>query len=233
VEWSLAVLIALVGAVLVTAAVWFSANRIDRLHRRVEAAWASLHLQLTRRASMALVLAHGGIWEADQARDVRVAARAALTAPPAGPEHSELSAALRRAFEDNPAPRDPDEPPVARPADSGATATPRPAAAGPGTAGSGAEPDGPLHRAPPGAADPEGAGDGRGPDGIGQPGLVRDLGAIWYRCILARRFLNDAVSLARRLRSRRLVRLFGLAGRTPMPLSCDIDDDPPETLPLL
>jgi hypothetical protein len=174
-DWTAVVLIALAAAVLVVGAVWFAANRIDRLHRRVEKAWASLHLQLTRRASLALVLAHSGLWEPPVARTVETAARAALEAPPDGREHSELSAALRRA------------------------------AGEPG--------DIERHLADPALA----------------PG-IEDLGAIWFRAILARRFLNDAISLTQRLRSRRLVRLFHLAGRAPMPLTCDIDDSPPEGL---
>jgi hypothetical protein len=174
---SLVALIALVASVLIVAAVWVSANRIDRLHRRVENAWRALQLQLTRRASVALVAAHGALWDQATSAEVGAAARAALQAPPNGQEHSDLSQALRRAAGD----ADGVERLLADPA-----------------------------RAP----------------------LVRDLTAVWYRAILARRFLNDAVSLTQRLRSRRLVRFFHLAGRAPMPLSCDIDDAPPDGLPL-
>ncbi|MDR2453351.1 MAG: hypothetical protein LBD51_02105 [Bifidobacteriaceae bacterium] len=174
-DWTGPVLIALSGAAGIVLAVWLAASRVDRLHRRVDLAWAALRLQLTRRASTALLLARLGLWQPAAARAVEAAARAALDARPGGPEHSELSAALRAA------------------------------------AGDRAQIE--RHLAHPQCGD-----------------LVRDLGAVWYRAILARRFLNDAVALARRLRRRRLVRLFRLAGRTPLPLPCDIDDAPPDGL---
>ncbi|MDR3360430.1 MAG: hypothetical protein LBO20_07275 [Bifidobacteriaceae bacterium] len=176
-DWTEAVLIGLAVAVAVVMAVWVAASRLDRLHRRVDAAWASLQLQLARRASMALDLAHSGVWDPPTSQTVASVARAALGAAPSGQEHSDLSAALRAALD-------------------GA--------------------DGIVQRP------------GDGP----QAERVAALGAAWYRAVLARRFLNDAVALTRRLRSRRLVRLFHLAGGAPMPLACDIDDAPPEALPL-
>jgi hypothetical protein len=174
-DWTGAVLIALVVAMLVVVAVWYAASRIDRMHRRVEKSWDSLQLQLTRRASVALDLAHQQVWDPVTSIAVSRAAHEALSEPPNSEEHSYLTAALRTAL------GDPEE----------------------------------LDAA---LADPE-----TGP-------LLRELGAAWYRANLARRFLNDAVSRTRLLRSRRLVRYLRLAGKTAMPVSCDIDDAPPEGL---
>ena len=60
--------------------------------------------------------------------------------------------------------------------------------------------------------------------------LLGELWQAWYRAQLARRFYNEAVAMTMRLRSRRAARLFHLAGRVPMPKSCDIDDAAPPGL---
>lgn len=53
-----------------------------------------------------------------------------------------------------------------------------------------------------------------------------------WRLVLARRFHNTHVTQARRLRSRRSVRLLHLAGHAPMPATFDMDDDAgPEGVP--
>ncbi|MDR2373536.1 MAG: hypothetical protein LBD77_05440 [Bifidobacteriaceae bacterium] len=169
------VAITLVAAALLVGAVWYAASRVDRMHRRVENGWASLQLQLTRRASVALALAHEQLWDPVTSMVVAEAARAALEAPPQGSEHSELSAVLRAATGD-------------------------------------------AAQVAADLAVPE-----REP-------LLRELGAAWYRAVLARRFLNDAVTMTVRLRSRRLVRWLHLAGRAPLPQTCDIDDAPSEGL---
>ncbi|MDR2564995.1 MAG: hypothetical protein LBC97_02850 [Bifidobacteriaceae bacterium] len=174
-DWTGSTLVTLAAAALVVGAVWYAASRVDRMHRRVENAWGSLQLQLTRRASVALDLAHEDLWDPVASMVVAEAARGALEAPPWGAEHSELSAVLRAA------------------------------------AGDRAQVEADFGR----------------PD---REPLLRELSAAWYRAILARRFLNEAVSMTARLRSRRLVRWLHLAGRTPMPQSCDIDDAPPDGL---
>ena len=51
-----------------------------------------------------------------------------------------------------------------------------------------------------------------------------ELAAACRRVELARRFHNDAVGAVQLLRQRRVVRWFGLAGRTPWPRSLDLDD---------
>jgi hypothetical protein len=166
-------LLCVIAAVAVSVFLWMRASRIDRLHRRIELAWSSLRLQLARRASVALALAHAEVWDPKDAAAVEAAARAALLAGAGAPGHSELTRVLREALG---GPED-----VAR-----LTADPAKAA------------------------------------------LLKDLAGAWYRATLARRFLNDAVSLTLRLRGRRLVRWFHLAGRTAMPASCDLDDAAPD-----
>ncbi|GAA2778585.1 membrane protein [Streptomyces rameus] len=50
------------------------------------------------------------------------------------------------------------------------------------------------------------------------------------RVPMARRFHNDAVGAARRLREHRKVRWFRLAGHAPFPLAVEMDDEPPAAL---
>ncbi len=47
---------------------------------------------------------------------------------------------------------------------------------------------------------------------------------------MARRFHNDAVGAARRLREHRKVRWFRLAGHAPFPLAFEMDDESPAAL---
>jgi hypothetical protein len=60
--------------------------------------------------------------------------------------------------------------------------------------------------------------------------LLADLGAAAHRAWLARRFHNDAVSQARRVRAKRLVRVTRLAGRAPWPQTFEMDDEVPDQL---
>jgi hypothetical protein len=62
------------------------------------------------------------------------------------------------------------------------------------------------------------------------PGLADELAAACRKVELARRFLNDQVTSAKALRSRRRVRWFGLAGHAPAPVTVDLDDVPPRGL---
>ncbi|MET8982313.1 hypothetical protein ABZX85_42730 [Streptomyces sp. NPDC004539] len=50
------------------------------------------------------------------------------------------------------------------------------------------------------------------------------------RVPMARRFHNDAVGAARRLREHRKVRWFHLAGHAPFPMAFEMDDEPPAAL---
>lgn len=57
--------------------------------------------------------------------------------------------------------------------------------------------------------------------------LLAALDAACHRVRLARRFHNDAVTQAQRVRAKRVVRLARLAGRAPVPQTFEMDDDPP------
>ena len=60
--------------------------------------------------------------------------------------------------------------------------------------------------------------------------IVQELAQCCYRIELARRFHNDAVGAALLLHKRLLVRVFRLAGNTPLPTAIDMDDAFPEKL---
>ena len=60
--------------------------------------------------------------------------------------------------------------------------------------------------------------------------IVAGLAGAWYRATLARRFHNEAVAQARRVRRLWYVRLFHLAGRAPMPRTVELDDVLPHAL---
>ncbi|GAB2679135.1 hypothetical protein [Thalassiella azotivora] len=60
--------------------------------------------------------------------------------------------------------------------------------------------------------------------------LLEDLRAASERAALARRFRNDAVSQAQRVRRKRFVRWTRLAGRARMPRTVELDDELPEAL---
>lgn len=62
--------------------------------------------------------------------------------------------------------------------------------------------------------------------------MLEELDAACRRVQLSRRFLNDAVRACRQLRRQRMVRLFGLAGRTPWPDTWEMDDSIPAGLPV-
>lgn len=65
------------------------------------------------------------------------------------------------------------------------------------------------------------------PDG---DAFVTALSEAWFRAQLARRFHNEAVAQASRLRRSWYVRLFRLAGHAPMPQPVDLDDAWPPAL---
>lgn len=61
--------------------------------------------------------------------------------------------------------------------------------------------------------------------------LLDDLAQAWYRVQLARRFHNEAVAQAQRVRRKLVVRAVRLAGHAPMPHTIEIDDSWPSALP--
>jgi hypothetical protein len=60
--------------------------------------------------------------------------------------------------------------------------------------------------------------------------MISELEAAGRRVVMARRFLNDAVRVARALRRKRYVRYLRLAGHAPAPATFECDDAPPECL---
>lgn len=60
--------------------------------------------------------------------------------------------------------------------------------------------------------------------------LLARLGSTGTRVQLARRFHNDAVTDVRRVRRKWVVRVFHLAGHTPMPSTVEFDDELPDRL---
>lgn len=60
--------------------------------------------------------------------------------------------------------------------------------------------------------------------------VLRTLAAAWVRAQMVRRFHNDAVAHTVRIRRKMLVRALRLAGRAPMPVMIELDDDLPPGL---
>ncbi|QNP73804.1 hypothetical protein IAG44_32995 [Streptomyces roseirectus] len=67
-------------------------------------------------------------------------------------------------------------------------------------------------------------------DAPGGEAAAHELTEAVRRVPLARRFHNDAVGAARRLRQHRKVRWFHLAGHAPFPMAFEMDDEPPAVL---
>lgn len=213
--WSEVVVVALVVAVLLLWSVWVAASRLDRLHRKVAASRSALDNQLVRRASVAAELASTGLL--DPASSVLVADSAWSALTVGGYGESDLIAAV---------------PDLASAARQAAPAAVR---------GEGASP------VPPGAPDRESAESelsrtlrialddpsavtAVASEPLGSE-LVDALTASWYRVQLARRFHNEAVAQAQRMRRTVLVRVLRLHGHAPMPRTVEIDDGWPDGLP--
>lgn len=92
------------AVILIAVYITWTAGRLDRMHARVDAAWAALDAQLVRRAAAARAL---GVAEAAPAledaadrvsveNDLSRAIRAAWPGLPAGPARDELETAMSR-----------------------------------------------------------------------------------------------------------------------------------------
>ena len=195
---------ALVVVLVLAVLAWYlasAATRLDRLHHRVDGARAALENQLLRRATAAGELAFSGLL--DPASSLLVAGSAA-----------EAVAAGE-------------------------------GVAGDGLAGDPAGPGLPETRAA-ASADREQAESDLSrtlratlddPDLVASlrtnplgADLVAALGAACHRVELARRFHNDAVSQALRVRGKRVVRLTRLAGRAGPLQTFEVDDAPPRAI---
>ena len=209
--WSIVVL--LVGlAVIAGWALYARAVRVDRLHRQVLGARATLEAQLVHRAEAAAELASVPALDPASGLLLSRAAREALDAEgPLVDDGLDTSTPLEGT-------------PSSHPASSGA-ALPAP------TARSRALIESDLSRVLRTVVS-EPARRELSADPLSLPALNR-LDRACSRLVLARRFHNTHVSEAQALRARLLVRMCHLAGHAPMPQTFDADDDttpeaPPE-----
>ena len=209
--WSIVVL--LVGlAVIAGWALYARAVRVDRLHRQVLGARATLEAQLVHRAEAAAELATVPSLDPASGLLLSRAAREALDAEgPLVDDGLDTSTPLEGT-------------PSSHPASSGA-ALPAP------TARSRALIESDLSRVLRTVVS-EPARRELSADPLSLPALNR-LDRACSRLVLARRFHNTHVSEAQALRARLLVRMCHLAGHAPMPQTFDADDDttpeaPPE-----
>ena len=208
--WSIVVLV--VGlAVTAGWALYARAVRVDRLHRQVLGARATLEAQLVHRAEAAAELATVPALDPASGLLLSRAAREALDAEgPLVDDGLDTSTPLEGT-------------PSSHPASSGA-ALPAP------TTRSRALIESDLSRVLRTVVN-EPARRELSVDPLSLPALNR-LDRACSRLVLARRFHNTHVSEAQALRGRLLVRMFHLAGHAPMPQTFDADDDTtPETQP--
>ncbi|PSK97669.1 hypothetical protein CLV63_10757 [Murinocardiopsis flavida] len=64
------------------------------------------------------------------------------------------------------------------------------------------------------------------PGGV-PPAALAEVEAAAKRVLMARSFYNNVVAMTREARARRVVRVFRLAGRAPIPEFFEMDDEPP------
>ncbi len=206
-SWPEVALWAVAAALLIGWWVWVCASRLDRLHRKVVASRAVVDAQLRRRASAASALAASGLLDPVSSVLVGEAAWDALLADDADAEAADaMPAALAAQWTSQAAaPAEPAEPADRGEVESALSAALR-EALGDGE-------DVARLRAEPGGAE-----------------LVDALAESWYRVQLARRFHNEAVGQAQRLRRGRLVRLLRLAGHALAPQTLELDDGWPRAL---
>lgn len=230
-SWPEVALWAVAVALLIGWWVWVCASRLDRLHRKVVASRAVVDAQLRRRASAASALAASGLLDPVSSVLVGEAAWDALLADGADVEAADgMPAALAAQWTSQAAAPDRSGPTQGAPA-----RTEEPAVG-----------DEPFGDAPAGLADRgevesalsaalrEALGDAEDVARLrAEPGgaeLVDTLAESWYRVQLARRFHNEAVAQAQRLRRGRLVRLLRLAGHALVPQTLELDDGWPRAL---
>jgi hypothetical protein len=179
---------------------WVAASRIDRLHRKVAASGAVVDTQLLRRASAASTLAASGVLDPVSSVLIGEASWASIAA---SRPHTQGMARL------------PDE--LAAPDRPGTV---------PGDRGLvESELSSTLREA---LADPDEVAALREEPGADE--LLDALADAWYRVQLARRFHNEAVAQAQRMRRGWAVRTLRLAGRAPMPQTLELDDAWPPAL---
>ncbi len=202
-SWSETAVLVVAVALVVVWWSWVAASRIDRLHRKVAASRAVVDTQLLRRASAASTLAASGVLDPVSSVLVGEASWASITAgDPQTQGMARLPAELRG----------PGRPEAldAETADRGLVES---------------ELSATLREA---LADPQEVAELREEPGAAE--LLSALADAWYRVQLARRFHNEAVAQAQRMRRGWAVRTLRLAGRAPMPQTLELDDAWPPAL---
>jgi hypothetical protein len=220
-SWSETAVVVVAVLVVLVWWTWVSASRIDRLHRKVEASRAVVDTQLMRRASAASTLAASGLLDPVSSVLVGEASWASIGAGSPrtqgmGPLPAELVG------EDRPV---------------GPTGAAGPRAASPGAPGwssTASTVDRGLVESELSATLREALDDAEEVAEVrAEPGgdeLLDALADAWYRVQLARRFHNEAVAQAQRMRRGRVVRALRLAGRAPLPQTLELDDSWPPAL---
>ena len=213
--WSETLIVIVVFLLLLGWLTWVSATRLDRLHRKVVASRLALDAQLVRRSAAAAELATSGVLDPVSSVLLVEAAREASSGADSGarelmvavPDLADLVESTRL---DAQAKRAPSRSTVSNALDSGLgddraqaesvlSATLRTALEDPGELDE-------LYSSPDSAA------------------LLAAVAAAWYRVQLARRFHNEAVAQAQRVRAKVLVRAVRLAGYAAMPQTVELDD---------
>ena len=212
--WSeTAVIVALILSVL-GFAIWRSATRLDRLHRKVVASRIALDAQLVRRSSAARELALCG--ELDPVSSVIVADAVLAT----GREEANDPGAIELVMA---------VPDLAELVRGHATGAEIGQALNAGLGESRTQTESNLSATLRAAlADADEVEQLRQDPSTAQ--IVNDLASSWYRVQLARRFHNEAVAQAQRVRRKPLVRMLRLAGTAAMPHMVDLEDAWPEAL---
>jgi hypothetical protein len=184
----------------------YLAGRLDRLHHRVESSRAALETRLARRSAVALEV--GRLIESPAGPELIRSANRTLTGPP------DIPGDRRR--------------PVYRPesaANRTDVATTVLVAEVPVSESSENDLTRALHRA---FADPHTVVTLRQDPAASE--LLDELVRAGERVQLARRFHNDAVAHAQRMRRKRIVRWARLAGRAQLPRMVELDDSQPAAL---
>lgn len=219
-SWSETAVIVIAVVVVLGWLVWVSATRLDRLHRKVVASRLALDAQLLRRSAVAAELATSGVLDPVSSVLLLEAAREASSGSDDGGR--ELAVAV------------PDLEPLVRAEDDARGGR------GPSRGTVSRALDGDLGDE---RSQAESALSSTLREVLDDPSEVEDLYTLpeaeqlldalaraWYRVQLARRFHNEAVDQAQRVRAKVLVRAVRLAGRASMPQTVELDDTWPAGL---
>lgn len=218
--WSEIAVLCLVVVGLVLWLILNSARRLDRLHRKVVSSRLALDSQLLRRSSSALELASSGVLDPVSAVLLAESAKAVIGTSDEGdqellvavPDLSDLVQAHRAVTKSAPTPSSA----VVQALDAGLGAD-REAR------------ESTLTAVVDEILDSEDLDQDLYTDGYSAD-LMEQLAAAWYRVQIARRFHNESVLQAQRVRSKWWVRFFRLAGFAPMPHTVEFDDAWPQGL---